>query len=96
MENAGPGTDYSFIIDGDSLPDPRSPYQPNGVHGPSRLIDRNAFRWTDAGWQARPLSSAIIYELHLGTFTPAGTFESAIERLDICVISVSLTSNSCL
>jgi len=82
VENAGPGADYSFIIDGDSLPDPRSRYQPNGVHGPSRLIDRDAFQWTDTGWQARPLSSAIIYELHLGTFTPAGTFESAMERLD--------------
>ena len=83
VESAGPGTDYSFVVDGgDPLPDPRSQYQPNGVHGPSRLIDRDAFKWTDASWQARPLSSAIIYELHIGTFTPGGTFESAIERLD--------------
>jgi maltooligosyltrehalose trehalohydrolase len=83
VESAGAGTDYSFVIDGgDPLPDPRSQYQPNGVHGPSRLIDRDAFKWTDTNWQARPLSSAIVYELHIGTFTPGGTFESAIERLD--------------
>ena len=83
VENAGPGADYSFILDdGDPLPDPRSPYQPSGVHGPSRLVDRDALQWTDAGWQARPLSSAIIYELHVGTFTPAGTFAGVIERLD--------------
>ncbi len=83
VENAGPGDDYTFILDdGDPLPDPRSPYQPSGVHGPSRLVDRDAFQWTDIGWQARPLSSAIIYELHVGTFTPAGTFAGVIERLD--------------
>jgi maltooligosyltrehalose trehalohydrolase len=83
VENAGPGTDYSFIIDGgDPVPDPRSQYQPHGVHGPSRLVDHDAFKWTDANWQARPLSSAIVYELHVGTFTRGGTFESAIERLD--------------
>jgi maltooligosyltrehalose trehalohydrolase len=83
VENAGPGTDYSFVVDGgEPVPDPRSQYQPHGVHGPSRLIDHDAFPWTDASWQARPLSSAIIYELHVGTFTPGGTFESTIERLD--------------
>ena len=83
VESAGPGTDYSFVIDGgDPVPDPRSQYQPHGVHGPSRLIDHNAFQWADSNWQARPLSSAVIYELHIGTFTPRGTFESAIERLE--------------
>jgi maltooligosyltrehalose trehalohydrolase len=83
VENAGPGTGYSFVVDGaDPVPDPRSQFQPDGVHGPSRLIDHGAFQWTDASWQARPLSSAIIYELHVGTFTPGGTFASAIERLD--------------
>ena len=77
------GTDYSFALDGDGpLPDPRSPWQPDGVHGPSRRVDHSAFRWTDRHWQAPPLSSAVIYELHIGTFTKVGTFESAIERLD--------------
>jgi maltooligosyltrehalose trehalohydrolase len=83
VESAGPGTGYSFVVDGgDPVPDPRSHFQPEGVHGPSLLIDHGAFQWTDASWQARPLSSAIIYELHVGTFTPGGTFASAIERLD--------------
>ncbi len=77
------GTDYAFSLDGKHpLPDPRSPWQPAGVHGPSRIVDHSAFRWADQSWQAGPLSSAIIYELHIGTFTPAGTFESAIEKLD--------------
>jgi maltooligosyltrehalose trehalohydrolase len=83
VESAAPSVDYSFVVDGgDPVPDPRSLYQPHGVHGPSRLIDRDSFPWTDTSWQARPLSAAILYELHVGTFTPAGTFESAIDRLD--------------
>jgi maltooligosyltrehalose trehalohydrolase len=83
VSDARPGTDYAFALDGGPpLPDPRSPWQPQGVHGASRLVDHDAFRWTDAGWQAPPLGSALLYELHVGTFTPAGTFEAAIERLD--------------
>jgi len=77
------GPDYAFLLDGgDPLPDPRSPWQPEGVHGPSRIVDHALFPWTDRNWQAPPLASAIVYELHIGTFTPAGTFESAIEKLD--------------
>ena len=83
VAQAAPGTDYSFVIDdGDPMPDPRSASQPFGIHGPSRVLDHSSFRWTDTNWQARPLSSAIIYELHIGTFTPGGTFLSAIDRLD--------------
>ena len=83
VSGAGPGTDYAFVIDdGDPLPDPRSAYQPFGINGPSRIVDHSAFCWTDMHWQARPLSSAIIYELHIGTFTPEGTFLSAITKLD--------------
>ncbi len=86
VEDAGPGGDYAFCIDaGNPLPDPRSPYQPNGVHGFSRLVDRNSFKWTDTNWQARPLASGIVYELHIGTFTAEGTFVGAIERLDYLV-----------
>ncbi len=79
---------YRYAIDeGDPAPDPRSAWQPFGVHGPSRLVDHSEFQWSEvggnaAGWQAPPLSSAVIYELHVGTFTPEGTFESAIGRLD--------------
>ncbi len=77
------GEDYTFAIDdGDDLPDPRSGWQPDGVHGPSRIVDHSAFAWTDEEFQARPLSAALIYELHIGTFTPEGTFDSAIARLD--------------
>src|SRR4051812_45179575 len=83
IPTASPGDNYGFVLDGEGpFPDPRSPWQPAGVHGLSRLIDHGTFPWTDEAWQAPPLSSAIIYELHIGTFTPEGTFESAIEKLD--------------
>jgi maltooligosyltrehalose trehalohydrolase len=83
VENAGPGTHYFFAVNsGLPTPDPRSRFQPNGVHGPSRLIDDSAFRWTDSTWNALPLSNAILYELHIGTFTAGGTFKTAIECLD--------------
>ena len=78
-----PGTDYAFSLDGgEPRPDPRSPWQPHGIHAPSRTVDHDAFAWTDAGWSAPPLADAVIYELHVGTFTPAGTFEGVIDRLD--------------
>jgi maltooligosyltrehalose trehalohydrolase len=83
LASAGPGTDYAFSIDGGQpLPDPHSTWQPHGVHGPSRVFDHGTFPWTDERWQPRPLSSAVLYELHVGTFTPAGTFVAAIECLD--------------
>ena len=80
---ATPGADYAFVIDGAEppLPDPRSQSQPHGVHGRSRFVDHSAFAWTDAGWNPPGLDSAIVYELHVGTFTPAGTFDAAIDRL---------------
>jgi maltooligosyltrehalose trehalohydrolase len=75
--------DYAFVLDGgDALPDPRSPWQPHGIHGRSRRVDHKAFSWTDQRWQAGPLSAAIVYELHVGTFTPEGTFTAVIEKLD--------------
>ena len=78
--------DYGFVVDGgEPLPDPRSPWQPSGIHGLSRTLDHGAFTWTDQGWQAKPLSSAIVYELHVGTFTPQGTFIAAIDKLDYLV-----------
>ena len=86
VESAGPGSDYGFVLNGGKvLPDPRSPYQPNGPLGLSRLIDHSAFKWTDSQWQPKPLSSAVIYELHIGTFTPQGRFLSLIEKLDYLV-----------
>ncbi|MFG1650298.1 malto-oligosyltrehalose trehalohydrolase [Micromonospora sp. NPDC049275] len=78
------GPDYAFLLDGDDipLPDPRSAWQPDGVHGPSRLYDHSAFDWSDSSWTGRQLPGSILYELHIGTFTPEGTFDAAIERLD--------------
>ena len=79
----GTGIDYAFVVDrGQPLPDPRSPWQPNGIHGPSRTVDHRAFPWTDRLWQPKPLASAVFYELHVGTFTAQGTFLAAIDRLD--------------
>jgi maltooligosyltrehalose trehalohydrolase len=78
ISSVEPGTDYAFVLDGGKpLPDPRSPWQPHGINGPSRTIDHGAFPWTDRHWQARPLSAAVFYELHIGTFTPQGTFKAA-------------------
>ncbi len=80
--------DYAFLLDGEgpALPDPRSPWQPHGVHAPSRTFDAAAFRWTDDDWRG-PRSGAgvlgsVVYELHLGTFTPEGTLDAALTRLD--------------
>lgn len=77
------GVDYAFRVDGDGpFPDPRSPWQPGGVDGPSRWVDHGRFTWSDGGWQQVPLESAVIYELHVGTFTAEGTFDGAAKRLD--------------
>ncbi|MDO4242548.1 MAG: malto-oligosyltrehalose trehalohydrolase [Actinomyces sp.] len=81
-----PGTDYAFRLNDDlaDRPDPRSPRQPYGVHGASRTLDTSAWDhglWTDAQWPGRDLLGAVIYELHVGTFTPAGTLDAAAQRL---------------
>ena len=77
------GTDYRFSIDGGPpMPDPRSAWQPAGVHGPSRVVDHTGFAWTDRAWRPGPLGDAIIYELHVGTFSPEGTFDGVVSRLD--------------
>jgi maltooligosyltrehalose trehalohydrolase len=82
VEGAGPGTRYGYSLDGGPVrPDPRSPSQPDGVDGLSEVVDHAAFAWTDDGWRGMPLPSAVIYELHVGTFTEGGTFDAAIERL---------------
>ncbi len=84
--DAAPAARYGYLLDDDPavLPDPRSPRQPDGVHGRSQLW-APATRWTDDGWTGRPVQGAVIYELHIGTFTPEGTFDSAIEKLDYLV-----------
>lgn len=83
VEGTGPGTRYKYRLDdGETYPDPASRAQPDGVHGPSAVIDPYAFRWTDDAWRGRALEELVIYELHVGTFTEPGTFDAAIERLD--------------
>ncbi|MBK9035514.1 MAG: malto-oligosyltrehalose trehalohydrolase [Myxococcales bacterium] len=79
---AGLDADYSYVLD-DALvrPDPVSRWQPHGVHGPSRVLDPDAYPWTDAGWRGRALAELVTYELHVGTFTPEGTFAAAAARL---------------
>jgi maltooligosyltrehalose trehalohydrolase len=75
--------DYGYLVDGEGpFPDPRSPFQPRGVHELSRTVDHGSFPWSVDAWDVAPLDRAVIYELHIGTFTPAGTFEGAIDRLD--------------
>ncbi|MBV8690090.1 MAG: malto-oligosyltrehalose trehalohydrolase [Actinobacteria bacterium] len=91
-DDLAPGTDYRFALDGgDPLPDPRSRWQPAGVDGPSRVDDPESFEWTDTGWTGIDPAELVIYELHIGTFTPEGTFESAIERLDH-VVDLGITA----
>jgi maltooligosyltrehalose trehalohydrolase len=80
VEGAGPGTRYRYQIDGgSSYPDPRSRFQPAGVHGPSQVVDPEAFFWSDHDWSGIRADQLIIYELHVGAYTPEGTF-NALER----------------
>ena len=78
---AAPGSDYAYVVDGVRLPDPCSRWQPDGLRGPSRVLDTGAFGWTDAGWEPPALRDLVLYELHVGTFTPEGTFDAAIAYL---------------
>lgn len=78
---SGP-TDYLFCLNGEKLfPDPASRFQPNGVHGPSRIYDPLSYAWRDQNWKGVPLKKYIIYELHVGTFTDEGTFAAVIQKL---------------
>jgi maltooligosyltrehalose trehalohydrolase len=79
----GPGDDYAISLDGGpDRPDPRSPSQPAGVNGPSRVVDHAAFGWSDAGWRGVDLGDHVLYELHVGTFSAEGSFDGAIAHLD--------------
>ena len=80
---AAPGARYRYRIDGgQEVPDPASRFQPEDVHGPSAVVDPASFEWGDGGWRGRPWHEAVVYELHVGTFSPEGTFRGACERLD--------------
>ncbi len=84
VEGARAGCRYAFRIDGRAkpVPDPASRYQPDGVHEPSSVVDPHAFEWPDNEWRGRPWNEHVFYELHLGTFTPEGTYAAARAKLD--------------
>ena len=87
VDDVGAGARYAYML-GDSttpLPDPVSRHQPDGVHGRSRVVDATAHAWTDQQWRGRPMRELVIYELHVGTFTEAGTFDAAIAHLPALV-----------
>lgn len=95
VPDARPGDTYSFLFeDGRLRPDPVSRSQPHGVHGPSEVIDPDAFVWSDQAWKGIPLADYILYELHIGTFTLEGSFAAAISKLrhlkDLGITAVEL------
>jgi maltooligosyltrehalose trehalohydrolase len=79
------GSLYRFRLDDNAtlVPDPVSRYQPQGPHGPSQVVDPLTFRWTDADWKGVPAHGQVLYEMHIGTFTKQGTWDSAIEQLQV-------------
>ena len=82
VTEAQPGARYRFRVgDGLEVPDPASRCNPDGVHGPSEVIDPVAYEWHDAAWRGRPWHEAVLYELHVGAFTPAGTFPGVLRQL---------------
>ena len=84
LQDVPAGSDYSYRLDGGpDRPDPVSRWRPLGVHGPTRVVDPGAFRWTDAGWRGLETADLVIYELHVGTFTRGGTFDGVLERLPV-------------
>ncbi len=82
-QTAAPGDLYQFRIDRDLLvPDPAGRRQSADIHGPSVICDPDEYNWQDADWRGKPWEEAVIYELHVGTFSPEGTFRGVIDRLD--------------
>ncbi len=83
VKDISPEARYVFVLDKQTeRPDPASHFQPEGVHGPSQVIDQSSFPWDDNEWKGITVRDMIIYELHVGTFTPEGTFDAVISRLD--------------
>jgi malto-oligosyltrehalose trehalohydrolase/4-alpha-glucanotransferase len=83
-DKAGPGSRYRFVLEdgGMRVPDPASRFQPDDVHGTSEVIDPGAYAWSDGAWRGRPWAETVLYEFHVGTFTPEGTYRAAMAKLD--------------
>src|SRR5688572_26232865 len=82
VEEAGTGTRYRYRLDGgEAYPDPASRFQPEGPHGPSEVVDPTRYRWRDSTWRGVRLENQVIYEMHIGTFTPEGTWAAAARQL---------------
>jgi maltooligosyltrehalose trehalohydrolase len=93
LSGVGPGARYRYVLDGEKhRPDPASRWQPNGVHEPSVVVDPDAFRWADHSWRGLAQDELIIYELHTGTFTAAGTFEAIVSHLSYLKDDVGVTA----
>jgi len=93
LDDIEPGTRYFYLLNGDQLrPDPVSRSQPDGVHGPSQVIDPSEFKWQDQEWRGIPKEEMMIYEIHTGTFTHEGTFESVIPSLDYLAKDLGVTT----
>jgi maltooligosyltrehalose trehalohydrolase len=93
LKDIEPGTKYFYLLNGEQLrPDPASRFQPEGVHGPSEVIDPNEFKWQDRNWKGIPLTEMVIYEIHTGTFTDEGAFESIIPFLDYLQKDLGVTA----
>ena len=96
VSQARSGACYRYRLNGDdAFPDPASRYQPEGPHGPSQVIDAAAFPWTDEGWQGHAIERAVIYEMHIGTFTREGTWEAARRELGVTRRTRSHRPRSC-
>jgi maltooligosyltrehalose trehalohydrolase len=91
VRDAGAGTRYRYRLDGKLFADPCSRFQPDGVSGPSEVVDPSRYRWTDRSWRGITIEGQVMYEMHLGTFTPEGTWRAAAERLpDVKAIGVTV------
>jgi len=82
VRGAGAGDRYGYVVDGRLYPDPCSAFQPEGVYAASEVVDHAAFDWTDGDWRGKSFAELVFYEVHVGTFTPEGSFEAMIPRLD--------------
>src|SRR5262245_50271025 len=92
VTDARPGMRYRLCLDGEgSFPDPASRFQPEGPHGPSQIVDPSVFNWSDGDWKGAGRDGQVIYELHIGTFTPEGTWQAAERELpELAAVGITM------